>query len=213
MFSKLTSRFFKPFTQFIEGEEVLKIERRHIFIHFLRVMKVLIIFSIIGFFIYLGINSERSLIRLIGEDIYIYGGITFIILSFLTMVFWIWFIALDRKYDTLIITNKRIIQNDQHFIFGHDMEAVYIKDIVNMKSSRVGFFSMLLRFGHLFIETAATSEHFIIQYMPKPDQIIQIIHNQLQKIRASQFQHIHTEELKEITQELKSFPKEYTLNS
>lgn len=209
MLQRLLSRFLKPFDTLIDDEYILLVKRRHLFVHLLKISRVLIIYGFIGLFIFQAIENKKILISIIGETTYLYGGVAFLAVSLFTSFFWIWLIVIDRKYDTLIITNKRVLQIDQHFIFGYDIEAIYIKDIVNMKATRKGLWAMILRFGHLYIETSASTHDFIIKYIPSPSIIIQIIHNQQQKIRSQRFQEIRDNEIQSLIIEAKPLPQQF----
>jgi len=146
-------------------------------VHIFKIIKIILGFTFIGIFVYITLIYDKEISSLIGKKAYFYSELILISLLSILLLFRILLTIIDRKYDTFIITNKRLIQTDQHFIFGHTLETVYISDIVDIKAYRPGFCAMLFRFGHLQIETSAGTKDFEIKFMPHTSELVQTIQN------------------------------------
>lgn len=174
----------KPFTEFIEGEEVLHILRRHRLIYFLKIFNTLFVFAVIGFVLWLIIRYINNNTML---SAYYYVDIILVAVFALFLSFRLFVLYIDWKYDNLIITNKRLIQIDQHFLFGRDVHAIYLKDIYDIKSMHKGIIPSVFGYAKIVVETSSAVENdFNIKYMPNPDRIIQIVHSAQQKERNLQ---------------------------
>lgn len=97
------------------------------------------------------------------------------------------------SHDQLVITNQRVIQIDQHFLWGKDMNFVHLKDIVNITEHHLGFWQVMFKYGEIMVDTSsAIQQDFMIKYIPHPEEVVQMIENaknqSMVEAQAAQFQ-------------------------
>lgn len=123
-------------------------------------------------------------------QIFEFGILGIIICLFLSKLYKMIF---NWSHDVLIITNHRVIQIDQHFWWGKDMNFVHLKDIVNITEHHLGFWQVMFKYGDIMIDTSSAIEQdFKLRYIPHPEEVIQMIENaknqSLVEAQAQQFQ-------------------------
>ena len=194
------------FHELVVGEKVLHNIKRHNIIVvvkslrlFLKYLPALLISGALFFFhqkILLQVNripfppqngmSWEQVLNIV--ELGILGIIIFLFLTKLYKLIFNW------NHDVLIITNHRVIQIDQHFWWGKDMNFVHLKDIVNITEHHLGFWQVMFKYGDIMIDTSSAIEQdFKMKYIPHPEEVIQMIENaknqSLVEAQAQQFQH------------------------
>ena len=77
--------------------------------------------------------------------------------------------------NTLIITDKRVLENQQITFFNHTLNEFELTRIQDVSVSVVGIFATFLNYGDINVQTAGTVTKFNFLRFPNPKQIKQII--------------------------------------
>lgn len=77
--------------------------------------------------------------------------------------------------DVLIITNDRLLHIQQQNLFARTISELDLCNIQDVTSEVHGFFPSLFRYGVLEIQTASAIEKFIIEKIPHPEMLRQVI--------------------------------------
>lgn len=185
--SNFLNRFFNDFSNLIEGEEILEIRKKHMWLHITTFIKIVVQLFIPFIMVVVGIIFFNDFSNFLGKTIFTPIMIVFSTIVLIVFALKIWKLIIDYKYDNLIITNKRIVEVDQNFLFKHRIDSIYIKDVINMAAERNGFWCTILNYGKLDIKTSAEVKDFIVTFIPNPSEIIQIIQNQQQILRNQRY--------------------------
>ena len=96
----------------------------------------------------------------------------------------VWFLALwltafhnlaMYSLNTLIITNERLIDNDQIGLFNRRVSELDNNRIQDVSTHTNGFIETLLKFGTITVQTAGSDKHFVFDTVPNPEEIKDII--------------------------------------
>ena len=181
---KLISKFLQPFDEFIDNEIILHKRRKHSWFHFVRIIQILLYFLIPFVLIIMSFVFQKNISGIVGNTVFWYGVSIFIIIITLIFTYKMLQIYIDWRFDLLIITNKRIIDVNQDFLFDKKIDSIRLRDVVNLCTRREGFWATILKFGSIDIKTAAEVADFVFDYIPRPGEVIQIIQNLQQHIRT-----------------------------
>lgn len=99
-----------------------------------------------------------------------------IILGVLVVAFIILQKCFIWKNDALIITNLRVVENEQHGFFSKTVTELLYQDIVEITYSKHGMNASLYDYGDLKIRTAAENE-IILEKVAEPDETVELINN------------------------------------
>lgn len=167
MIKRLIS-IFKESTQTFEGQEkdedVILLLRRHHFIAFLPISTSALL-ALVPIFIFLIFYS------------YIVNSKFFTLFLFLSCLFYmlLWLIAFYHlmmyTLNTVVVTNKRIIDRDQNGFFDRKVSELHIYRIQDVTVSTKGILPTLLKYGDVAVQTAAIDKEFIFHEMPDPETI------------------------------------------
>ncbi len=83
--------------------------------------------------------------------------------------------------NTLTITNKRIIENEQNGLFKHKVDELGISKIQDVSAKVYGFIPELLKYGDIELQTAGSEKKFYFRRFPNPYQIKKTIKDINQK--------------------------------
>jgi uncharacterized membrane protein YdbT with pleckstrin-like domain len=175
---------FKESTQRFEGqedgEEVVMVLRRHRFVLYLPVafLALMCLVPIIIFYLY-------------GKEIDS-GG--FASLSFFVSSLWyigVWLLAFYflsmYALNTVIITNKRVIDNDQLGFFDRKVSELHMHRIQDVAVHTQGVIETFLDFGTITVQTAAVDKQFVFPQIPNPeavkDTIMQVVGSQYSGVK------------------------------
>lgn len=150
------------------GEQVLLIVRQHPFIIIVRVgmmaLTLLIPIAIgIEFGPYLSAHSWLNLFLFVSSIWYLFVWMS----MFYTLTLY--------SLRTVIITNHRIIDNNQCEIFNRRTSALHSNRIQDVTSHTNGVIETFLKFGNVTVQTAASEKQFIFKRVPDPDEIKDLI--------------------------------------
>lgn len=77
--------------------------------------------------------------------------------------------------NTVIITNKRIIEHEQRGFFNHNVHALELYRVQDISVHTVGLLAALLRFGTLEVQSAGTQNKFVFPTIPDPLRVKNIL--------------------------------------
>ena len=167
MINKLLSIFRESPNSF-DGQEkeekVVLLLRRHLFtilapiVLFLIACLVPIIFGVI-FYGYLSTHSLFSLFLFISSIWYL--GIWLVIFYTLTIY----------TLDTVIISDHRIIDNDQRGLFYRNVSELHSHRIQDVSVYTNGVIETFLNFGDITVQTAASEKQFVFHQIPNPEKV------------------------------------------
>lgn len=78
------------------------------------------------------------------------------------------------RNNALIITNQRIVENEQHGFFSKTVTELLYRDIREISYSKEGMNASLYDYGDLKMRTAADSD-IIIEKIAGPDEVVELI--------------------------------------
>lgn len=152
-------------------EKIIKIVRRHWTV----ILKPL--FIILAYFalpIVLNIIFNLYIPRLLDFPYYpilvILGSVYVFIGWYLLLAFFV-----DYYFDVWIITNKRIIDIEQHSMFERVISTVKLYRVQDLTAETKGFFHSLFNFGDLHVQTAGEQKRFIFEEISHPNEVKAII--------------------------------------
>lgn len=169
---KLLLSIFKDSANSFEGqrrgEEILLLLRRHHFIIITRIMLYLlgaIIPFIIGkaFLTYLSTHGFRELF--------------FFLSSLWYMGLWLgaFHSLVIYSLSTVVVTNERIIDSDQHGLFNRKTAELNSDRIQDVSIHINGIIETVLKFGTVTVQTAASERQFVFYQIPEPDRVKDVI--------------------------------------
>jgi membrane protein YdbS with pleckstrin-like domain len=156
--------------QFEEGEEVIHIARRHWF----PLAMHAVIDGALFFFCIVGAFVLYSLLQGI-EGISSYGALALCMYlsAGVGLFLWMHFFALwtDHWLDAWVITNKRVIDIEQHGFFRRTISSFPLDRIQDVTCDTSGVIAMWLHFGDVRIQTASISEDLIMRQVGFPEEV------------------------------------------
>ena len=171
MFFSIFKKFLKTHYTF-EGKEsaekTLVVLYRHWFMLFLDVIIFCLLF-ILPFASYFLVNE--SLLRLGLNDI-------FWLLIGIYLIFWwlgIFYRIIMYLMDTWIVTDHRILNNEQHGFFNRTLSEMSIGKIQDVSVRLYGVIPTFLNFGDVEIQTAGTEAKFTFKQIPNPQKIKELV--------------------------------------
>lgn len=155
-----------------EGEEIVKIIRRDMFILVKKVATFLLLNILPLVFFYLALlNFPTILVGELSWPLLILGASVYYL--FMWLLFFFSFI--DYYLDVWIVTNKRIIYIEQKGLFSRVISEQKLYSVQDITSETNGFFPTIFAYGDVLIQTAGEKERFHFQQVPNPDAIRDMI--------------------------------------
>ncbi|MCX7589357.1 MAG: PH domain-containing protein [Patescibacteria group bacterium] len=163
----------------LKDEEIILIKRRHSFIFISETMGLILI-SIIPFLLIGFINLIPENIIKINNILQNYFNYYLFFSFCFIFICWLIFIISWTNYylDTIIITNKRIIDIEQINLFHRDEAEIRYENIEDIKVETIGFLASILKFGNIHIQSAAEAREIIIKNISNPYEVKDIISKQ-----------------------------------
>ena len=151
-----------------EGEKVILLLRRHPFTILVRIALfglACLVPIVVGtiFLSYLTAHDWLNLF-LFASSIW-YLGFWLAIFYSLTMY----------TLNTVIITDHRIIDSDQHGLFNRETSELHSHRIQDVSIHTNGLIETFLRFGDVTVQTAASEKQFVFHQIPRPDVVKDVI--------------------------------------
>lgn len=97
--------------------------------------------------------------------------VVFILLAGLILVFGVW--VYRRNY--LLLTNKHLIQVEQHGLFTSQVDQVSLGRIQDVSGKRPGLAATLLGYGTVTIQSAGEQRQFVFDHVPNPQELADYI--------------------------------------
>ena len=152
------------FTGQKEGEEVIALLRRHPFTIYIRLslFGFVALIPIFGFLIFYSYVRDGGWFEL-----YLLGSSLFYLFLWLGAFHTLAIYTLS----TVIITNKRIIDSDQHGFFNREISELHANRIQDVTVHTEGFIETFLKFGDVTIQTAGSEKEFVFHQVPHPEMV------------------------------------------
>ncbi|MFZ2484476.1 MAG: PH domain-containing protein [Minisyncoccia bacterium] len=149
-------------------EKVLLLLRQHIF-HIIARMALFILLFFIP--IVAGVLAWPYIVKSNLSDLF------FLISSVWYLLLWLETFRSLTIYtlNTVIITSKRIVENDQHGLFNRQVSELYNHRIQDVTTHTRGVLETMLDFGNVIVQTAASERQFCFAQVPKPDKVKEVI--------------------------------------
>ena len=147
-----------------EGEDVILLLRKHYFPVSIR----------LGFFsslslipIVLWAVFHTYLVNLKVMPLFLFGT------SLWYMAFWLVIFHSLTLYtlDVLVVTNNRIIDNNQHGFFDREVSELPLSRVQDISVHIHGVMETFLKYGSLVIQSAGSERQFIFKEVPKPEEV------------------------------------------
>ncbi len=91
---------------------------------------------------------------------------------------------LDYYLDIWVVTDDRIINVEQHGLFGRTISEADLYKVQDVTSEIKGFFPSMFSYGSVFIQSAGEKERFVFEQVPKPHEARKMIIELVQKDRS-----------------------------
>lgn len=175
----------------LENEKVIKIVRKDIFV----LVKKIILFSFLIGLPYLFYYLTKETIFpniLMGEVSY---PIFILCVSAYYTFIWLFFFFsfIDYYLDIWVITNERIIDIRQDGFFSRTISEQKLFRVQDVTSEVHGFLQTILKYGDVYIQTAATQQRFFFDDVSHPDDIRDLIIQQIERSKRVHKNDIKTE--------------------
>ncbi|MCG2700843.1 PH domain-containing protein [Candidatus Parcubacteria bacterium] len=156
----------------IEGEKIVKVVRRDLFILFKKIIFSFLLFILpLGFFGITLLNYPNLFDNQIAYP--------FIVLLSSAYYLFIWlfffFSFVDYYLDVWIITDERIIDVQQKGFFSRIIAEQRLYRIQDVTSEVHGFFPTILKYGEVHIQTAGAKQRFLFHEIPHPEDVRNMI--------------------------------------
>lgn len=147
-----------------EGEEILLLLRRHVFTIYIR----------IGFYV---LASLMPIVMGLMFYSYISAGGWFDVFFFLSSIYYLalWIAVFHAltiyTLSAVLITNRRIIDSDQHGLFNREVAELNSSRIQDVSTHTNGVIQTFLHFGDVTVQTAASEKQFVFVQVPNPEKV------------------------------------------
>ncbi|MDD5750353.1 MAG: PH domain-containing protein [Candidatus Pacebacteria bacterium] len=150
------------------GEQTVLVSRRH-WIVLLGPILAMAVFALMPFFVYHYVSQASWYGQWLGA------------LCFAAAVYY--FLLWDALFynlmlyvlNTIVITDKRIIKNEQNGFFKYSSAELEIEKVQDVSVKVQGFWAAIFHFGDLEIQTAGTQNKFYFDRVPDPEKIKALI--------------------------------------
>lgn len=162
-----------------ENEVVLMFLRRHwIVLAKLMVMSVAMCFMPV--IIYFAILNYTTM-----WDSASFNGIFILLASafYLFVLLFTFSNFIDYYLDVWIVTDMRVVNIEQRGLFARTISENDLAKVQDVTSDVKGLVATFLKYGDVFIQTAAEKERFVFKQVPNPDEIARKISNLAQGVQ------------------------------
>ena len=163
-------------------EEVVLRCRKHWFVYAIDVFVLFILFVLP----YLGfkLTGLSESIDLEGRT---YHLIVFLYTAWFLLLWTYFFVVWTRNYlDQWVLTNKRVISINQVSLFHREVTNSHYEKVQDVTTEVKGVVQTMLGFGDIHIQTAGEDHEIVIDDIPNPNKVKQVISDHLHKTLASQ---------------------------
>lgn len=141
-----------------------------------------ILYSILFFFLsilpFVFLAQSSSFSNLTASDpIFIRDLIIIAVMTYLLVIAVVYLtIFLTHYFTIFIVTDERIVEITQKALFYREIHELTFEQIEDISADTKGLLSMIFDAGDLEIQTAGSQRNFSIRRLPKPELIVEIIH-------------------------------------
>lgn len=155
----------------LPDETIIMLTRRH-WIRIVGPLIVLGIFSLAPFILYFLISVQTWQNDF--QKLFWFLSVLYILLLWTSAFYNI----MIHVLNTVIITNKRVIENEQRGFFRYNLNELRLYNIQDISIKVFGIFASVLNYGDIEIETAgAEQDKFYFNALPKPKEIKRVIND------------------------------------
>lgn len=149
-------------------EQLVRVLRRHPVTFIPTVILFIILFAIP---IVLYLITKNAFPDFVGSaqmyPLFVLGGSIYYLSAYL--FFYAHFI--DYYLDVWIVTNDRIIDNEQHGLFHRTTTELELHSIEDVTSQVSGIFGTIFKYGDLTIKTSSVTTTIVFRQIPQPEKI------------------------------------------
>lgn len=156
-------------------EKIVMIIRKHVIVYIRLILIFLITTALpITIFLFFWI-PQFPLSSLTQGGLLGYLGVCFFLLYSLAIFLIAW---LNEEFDLFILTNQRLVDITQVNFFKRTVAATQLRNIEDTLAKVSGFWSTLLNYGDLDVQTAAGDpSEFYMDHIPDPVSVARVIIN------------------------------------
>jgi len=153
----------------LENEKIILKKRRHWFVMFAEAISLLLA----AFLPPIALWISSDFIPIFSDILQQYQlFIVFITAAWWQLMWIVLFTAWTNYYlDILLITNKRVVDIEQHGLFARDLVELRLENIQDIKVEVMGLLPSLLKMGDLHIQSAGQAKEIILKNIPEPHSI------------------------------------------
>lgn len=163
------------------GENIIYEGRKHPFHFYANIFGLVLALLLLPVLIHFGLSLLYEEIPLRIGWIAIFAYLIFLGSS------WIYIFVAWTNYflDTIIVTDKRVIDFNMVGMFSRDVATTDLGSIVDITIHVSGVINTFLKIGNIQIQTPAEGREFIVINMHKPEQIKTVIMEQANKYKKT----------------------------
>jgi len=151
-----------------EGERIIAVTRKHWF-HIAAPMAALFLLALapFGFYAYFTATTWYKA----APSFYWFFDTVY----YLALWNFLFYRIMVYVLNTVIVTNRRVIENQQDGLFRHTIHEVELANIQDISVKTFGIDATLLGFGDIEIQTAGTEKKFSFPQLPHPKNLKETI--------------------------------------
>lgn len=152
------------------GEQIILFLRRHWFVFFIDVLRVvgLAVIPIVIFHFWTATFQPELAADSLGYiGLVLSGSLYYIFLWVLLYDYW-----LDFDLDFFVVTDKRVVDVEQSGLFNRTVAAENINRVQDVTSEVKGFFPTMLRYGNVYVQTAGAKHRFVFKQVSHPETVV-----------------------------------------
>lgn len=156
----------RPYFETQESDETIVLVLRKHWIYLIAPFFVgAVLLGVIAFFYYS--LTTGSPVELNGQPVWEALFILLVLIDF-TFVITSWLV---RYLNVVILTNKHLVEIEQHVLFSRRISVLSLGSIEDAASERAGLWATIFDYGNVEIQTAGEMRNFIFKFYPKPDEL------------------------------------------
>lgn len=146
------------------GEKVVLLLRRHGFVLLFPFCFVLLL-AIAPIALWLFIPASF--------EINAYASLFWFVLSLWYLFLWILLFYFFTMYslNTIIVTDKRIIESEQHAFFSRKVSELHTNRVQDVSAHTHGILETMIGYGDISVQTAASEREFVFRQIPNPEKV------------------------------------------
>jgi len=183
----------------LKDDEELILEVRHYFFVFLPHLIIGFLIMVIDFFLLYFLFRQG-----------IWGIVIFVIILAISL-FYLFRVVFFWKKNYIIITSRRIIDNDRQGFFQKKVSEIPFEKVNNVLYSSKGMWQHLLKYGNIEIQLIGSEKPLIIYNIKDPEDIQKLLNELIEKFLKTEPNQKQADfenpRVREIVEQIKSFEK------